>query len=117
MCYDYLAQPAVTLNPTTIMTNEDANLIITPTSNNPEPAPTYSWYFHNMLINSTIDPKYSINATTGSLKITGIRARDRGVYRVVATNSVGSDTANVTVFVKCELCLCVHVRMHACVCV
>ena len=100
------------------MTNENADLTITPTTNNPEPAPTYSWYFHNTLINSTIDPKYSINATTGSLKITGIRARDRGVYRVVATNSAGSDDANVTVFVKCELCLCVcsYGFLHACVC-
>ena len=66
-----------------------------------DPAPTYSWFFKDQMIQ-----------TGQQLSITGSATTDDGVYTCVATNSLGIRQANMDANVRCKFYIYIYIFVY-----
>ena len=65
-----------------------------------EPLPTISWYFNDVMINSSDENEYNIStslngtAVTSILTVVNAQSSDVGTYTCIAENIIGSDQSS-----------------------
>ena len=65
-----------------------------------EPLPTISWYFNDVMINSSDDNEYNIStslngtAVTSILTVVNAQSSDVGTYTCIVENIIGSDQSS-----------------------
>jgi hypothetical protein len=108
-CYIFIAAPYdIVITPVHIDVAIGSTFSATCTAKG-DPAPTYSWFFKDQMIQ-----------TGQQLSITGSATTDDGVYTCVATNSLGIRQANMDANVRCKfyiyiyIYLCVHTASNNC---
>ena len=65
-----------------------------------EPLPTISWYFNDVMINSSDENEYNISTSLNGTVVTSIltvvnrQSSDVGTYTCIAANIIGSDQSS-----------------------
>ena len=70
------------------------------------PEATLTWMHFDQVLDPAMDSRVTIS-NTGMLTVTGLRAEDRGVYTLTATNIADTIPASIDVFIDCELSFCI----------
>ena len=101
-CYIFIAAPYdIVITPVHIDVAIGSTFSATCTAKG-DPAPTYSWFFKDQMIQ-----------TGQQLSITGSATTDDGVYTCVATNSLGIRQANMDANVRCKFYIYIYLCVHA----
>ena len=79
----------------------DGTLTISPTIDSGMPAANITWRHYGRELDPVTESRVSILAD-GTLQVSGIRAVDRGVYTLQASNTAGSVEESVNVVIPCE---------------
>ena len=92
--------------------DEGTNLTVSLTVSG-NPVPTYVWTRDGVL---TVTTGNNITVSLNSIVFRPVRREHAGVYKIVVTNSVGSDSFNFTLDVQCKLKSTVFCSMCNCDC-
>ena len=100
-CYIFIAAPYdIVITPVHIDVAIGSTFSATCTAKG-DPAPTYSWFFKDQMIQ-----------TGQQLSITGSATTDDGVYTCVATNSLGIRQANMDANVRCKFYIYIYIFVY-----
>ena len=84
--------PQVTVQPSSVTTNAGGTVVFTANASGASPL-SYQWQFQGANING---------ATTNTLTLTNVQPANSGTYRVVVSNSVGTNFADATLTVPAQ---------------